>query len=161
MFDGAVKEELIELLGKRGVNCNDGRILDEPVSSVEQLLTQLATTDVVVSPRFHNIVLGIMLNKPVISLAYHEKFMSLMTDMGLPEYCQHLDDLDVGKLIEQLKSLEKTTTSHLSYVKRKMEEYRMALDAQYSIILNDIGGLPRGRSHPARHRGRARPRDSA
>ena len=142
VYDGRVKEDLIELLEKRGVNCNDGRVLDEPVSSVEQLLAQLASTDVVVSPRFHNIILALMLNKPVISLSYHEKFSSLMADMGLPEYCQHLDHLDIGKLSEQLKRLESNTTSLASYVKRRTEEHRGALDEQYSLILNDICDRP-------------------
>jgi polysaccharide pyruvyl transferase WcaK-like protein len=142
VYDGRVKEDLIELLEKRGVNCNDGRVLDEPVSSVEQLLTQLAATDVVVSPRFHNIILALMLNKPVISLSYHEKFSSLMADMGLPEYCQHLDHLDVGKLSAQLQKLERDTISLTSCVKRKTEEYRRALDEQYSLILNEICDRP-------------------
>jgi hypothetical protein len=65
-----------------------------------------------------------------------------MTDMGLTEYCQHLDHLDVGKLGEQLNTLKTNTASLAPYVKRKAEEYRVALDEQYSLLLKDICGRP-------------------
>jgi polysaccharide pyruvyl transferase WcaK-like protein len=45
---------------------------------VEQLCAQLTQTDMVVATRFHNILLALMLNQPVLPLSYHEKVRSLM-----------------------------------------------------------------------------------
>lgn len=106
--------------------------------TLEQLLPQLAKSDVVVSPRFHNIILALMLNKPVISISYNEKFDSLMAGIGLAEYCQHIDHLDVDRLIEQLRELEKTAKKLTPQIQHKTEEYRRALDEQYNFIFNDV-----------------------
>ena len=47
------------------------RIIDEPIASVDDLLKQLAATDVVVATRFHNVLLALLLNKPAIAISYH------------------------------------------------------------------------------------------
>jgi polysaccharide pyruvyl transferase WcaK-like protein len=138
LYDNRVRQDLIELLEKRGFKCEGGQIIDEPISSVEQLLSQLATTDVVVAPRFHNILLALMLNKPVIALSYNEKNDSLMAEVGLAEYCQPLDHLDVDRLIEQFVKLENNANNLRPYIKQKTEEYRRVLDEQYTFIFNVV-----------------------
>ena len=70
-----------------------GRIIDEPVASVEDLLSQIATIDFVVATRFHNVLLSLLLNKPVIAISFHHKCSSLMSQMGLSEYCQDINNL--------------------------------------------------------------------
>jgi polysaccharide pyruvyl transferase WcaK-like protein len=137
-YDSSVKQDLMELLEKRRLKYTDGQIIDEPILTIEQLLPQLAETDVVISPRFHNIILALMLNKPVISISYNEKFDFLMSGVGLPEYCQHIDHFDADKLTELFKELEKNTGSLKPQIKKKTEEYRMALDEQYSFIFNNV-----------------------
>jgi polysaccharide pyruvyl transferase WcaK-like protein len=137
LYDSSVKEDLKNMLKKREHDYEDGNILDEPINSVEQLLSQLATTSVVVSPRLHNIILALMLNKPVISLSYHDKIASLVADLGLTEYSQHLDHLDVDRLIEQFMQLEKNAEKLLPSIRKKAIEYRKALDEQYSLIFHD------------------------
>jgi polysaccharide pyruvyl transferase WcaK-like protein len=135
-YDQAVRRDLKKLVENRGYKYEDQQIVDEPASSVEQLLSQLATTDIVVAPRFHNILLALMLNKPVIALSYNEKNDSLMAGVGLAEYCQPLDHLDVDRLIQQFVKIEKNANNIRPYVKQKTEEYRRALDEQYSFIFN-------------------------
>ena len=60
----------------------------------------------VVATRYHNVVCALMLSKPTISIGYGEKNAVLMADMGLADYCQPVDHLDVGRLIEQFTDLE-------------------------------------------------------
>jgi polysaccharide pyruvyl transferase WcaK-like protein len=136
LYDSRVKQDLINLLQKRGLKYEDGQIIDEPVFSVNTLLSQLAATDVVVSPRFHNILLALMLCKPVISLSYHEKFKSVMAESGLPEYCQDIEHLNVDRLIDQFIRIEKDAENLKPYIKQKTEEFRKALDEQYCFIFN-------------------------
>lgn len=47
-----------------------------------------------------------MPSKPTISIGYGGKSAVLMADMGLEDYCQPVNDLDVGRLIEQFTDLE-------------------------------------------------------
>jgi len=137
-YDNPVKHDLIELINVRGVKYKKDQLLNEPISSVEQLLVQLATIDVLVSPRFHNLLLALMLNKPVISISYSEKNDWLMAGMGLAEYCQDIGRLDVVKLIKQLIKIEKDAENLRPHIKQKTEEFRRALDEQYTMIFSNV-----------------------
>ena len=99
--DAPVIQEFRALLKQRSVTYEEGRIVDEPVASVEDLLKQIAATDFVVATRFHNVLLSLLLNKPSIAISFHHKCSSLMSQMGLSEYCQDINRLNADKLIEQ------------------------------------------------------------
>ena len=85
---------------------DEKRIIDQPISTAQQLLSQLAATDVVVATRFHNVLLALLLNKPVISISFHHKCASLMQEMGLSGYCHDINHLDGEKLIKNFVDLE-------------------------------------------------------
>lgn len=131
--------EFTELLKKRLVTYDAGRIIEEPVVSVENLLSQLMTTDVVVATRFHNTLLALMLNKPVISISFHQKCTSLMSEMGLSQYCQDIEHLDSDRLIEQFCNLGRHAGSLRPLIRQKAERCRRALDDQYNLIFQDLG----------------------
>ena len=139
-YDTRIKRDLLNRLKERGVKNQDGQIVDEPVSSAEELLAQLAGTDVVIATRFHNLLLALMLNKPVIALSYHEKIASLMSGVGMAEYCQSIDRLEPKRLVEQFLELERNIETVKPIIERKVEEYRSALDQQYARIFNRSGG---------------------
>ena len=126
----AASARIDQLLARFG----QGQIIDEPVSSVERLIAQLAEADLVVGTRFHNILLAMMLNKPVIALSYHEKIASLMAGMGMADYCQNVDELDVDVLVERFLELEKNAGIVKTAMERKVEHHRKALDEQYARI---------------------------
>jgi len=142
LHDNNMKHDLLELLlEKHGIKNEDGQIINEPISSGEDLLSQLAATDIVVSGRFHNILLALMFNKPVVALSYHAKFASLVAGVGLAEYCHDTDHLDVERLTAQIVELEKQAGDLRPHLKQKVEEYRNALEEQYSRIFNNSLGL--------------------
>jgi len=117
----------------------EGRIIDEPVASVGHLLSQIAATDIVVATRFHNVLLALLLNKPVISISFHHKCASLMSGMGLSEYSQDINDLKADRLIEQFCHLEKNAGSLRPMIRQKAEGCRKALDDQYNLIFQALG----------------------
>jgi len=134
LYDSGVKQDFMELLHERGLMNQEGQIVNEPVFTVEQLLSQIAAIDFLVTSRFHNLVLALMLNKPVVCLSDHGKLDSLMTEIGLTEYCLPLANLDFDNLIDRLVKLEKNAEALRPYIKQKTEEYRRTLDEQYSLI---------------------------
>lgn len=138
IVDRPTMQEFRDLLKERLLMYDEGRIIDEPVHSVEDLLSQLAATDVVVATRFHNIVLALVLNKPVISISFHHKCSSLMSEMGLSEYCQDINYLNDDRLIEQFCDIEKNVEKLRHMIRQKTEEFRMALDEQYDLIFKDM-----------------------
>ena len=72
----------------------------------EDLLAGLAATDVVVATRFHNVLMAMLLNKPVIAISFHHKCSSLMRQMGLSDYCHDIHQMDADRLIGQFRKLE-------------------------------------------------------
>ena len=138
LADKPVTAEFKALLRNRlGIHDED-RIMDDPIASVENLLTQLAGTDAVVATRFHNVLWALALNKPVISISFHPKCTSLMCDMGLEDYYQEIHQLNAEKLIEQFCQLEKNAGSLKHMIREKVAERRTALDEQYSLIFKDL-----------------------
>lgn len=137
-YDTRAKQDLVDLLRERQLKYDYGQIIDEPILTVEQLLLQLAATEVVVAARFHNTLLAMVLNKPVISLSFHEKCLSLMEEMELAEYSLDINTFGVDSLVERFIGLESNTVKLKAHIEQKTEEYRRALDEQYGIIFNDL-----------------------
>jgi len=134
VYDKGVRQDLRKLLEERGLKYGDRRIIDEPASSVEELLSQLASADVVVASRFHNLLLALMLRKPVLAISYHEKIESLMRSVGLAEFCQDIEHIDIDKLITKVARLQENVQSLEPQIARETEAYRIALDEQYNRI---------------------------
>jgi polysaccharide pyruvyl transferase WcaK-like protein len=138
LADRSVVAEFKALLKERLGPYDESRILNEPIDSFESLLAQLAETDAVVATRFHNVLWALALNKPVISISFHQKCTSLMHDMGLEEYCQDIRQLSADRLIEQFCQLENNAGSLRGMIARKVADCRKALDEQYNLIFKDL-----------------------
>ena len=132
--DMHVRQEFMELLRGRISECDEKHVIDEPIRSVEDLLTQLVSTDIVVATRFHNVLLALVCNKPVVSISFHHKCSSLMNAMGLSKYCVDINNLTADKLIEQFCDLERNAGNIKSIIREKAIEFRWALDEQYGFI---------------------------
>jgi polysaccharide pyruvyl transferase WcaK-like protein len=136
--DGTVRRDLKAKLEKRGFRYEDAGIVDEDISSVADLLGQLALADVVVSPRFHNLILALMLNKPVLSISYDPKSDALLEAVGLGRYCQAIDNLKVDALVDQFIELEGRLEEIKPLLRQRTEEFRKLLDEQYRLVLGDL-----------------------
>jgi polysaccharide pyruvyl transferase WcaK-like protein len=135
-YDSRARQDLKSSLEPSGVMGPD--LIDEPAQSAGELLSQLARTDIVVASRFHNVLLALMLNKPVIAISFHEKVDSLMRAVGMTRFCHDIEHVDVDALIEQLTFQEEHIESIKCDLDRKTEVYRAALDEQYDVIFKGI-----------------------
>jgi polysaccharide pyruvyl transferase WcaK-like protein len=139
VYDSRVRNDVRTLLEQSGLTYEKSNIIDDPTGSFEELLSQLATTKVVVASRFHNLLLALMLGKPALAISFHEKDDSLMTAVELQEFCQDIANLDVSTLIEQFVRLEENADCLRQEIRRKTKGYRKELDKQYSRIFEEIG----------------------
>ena len=138
VYDHRARQDLRSVLEVAGIDYAQGKIIDEPASSVAEVLSQLAGTDLVVASRFHNVLLALWLNKPVVAISFHEKVDSLMSAVGLSEFCQDIEHIDTSKLIAQFIALQQNAENLKSQIERKREAYQVALDEQYEHIFGDI-----------------------
>jgi polysaccharide pyruvyl transferase WcaK-like protein len=133
-YDTQVRQDLLELLRARAPAAEPLSVVAEAALSVEELLRQLAETDAVVSPRFHNLILAMMLDKPVIALSDHAKLDSLLQGLGLARYLVPLDDLPAEVLIERFGELQRELGRLKPYISEEVGKYRAALDRQYASL---------------------------
>jgi len=136
--DRPVTEEFKSLLRTRLGTYDEERVIEQPIASAQQLLLQLAATDLVVATRFHNVLMALLLNKPVISICFHHKCASLMEQMGLSEYCHDINHMNADRLIEQFQDVERNAERLKSLIRQKVEQSRKALDEQYNLIFKRL-----------------------
>ena len=90
LFVGDDVDEIIvqEVAADLRSELEQGRLLVEPVTSLRELMQQMAGVDTVVATRYHNVLCALKLAKPTLSVGYGAKNVALMKDMGLPGFCQ-------------------------------------------------------------------------
>lgn len=136
--DVAPRAELKSRLERRGIQYEKSGIFDEGCSSVDELLAQIAQVDMVVSPRFHNLLLGLMMNIPGISISYDPKNDALLEGFGLGKYHQELFSLDVQLLIRHFKELQELSEGFKLKIQEKAHFNRALLEKQYDRIFSNI-----------------------
>jgi len=139
-YDQSATRDLKTYLEKTNNPYENGAIIDEPAASVNEVLSQLAASDFVVASRFHNILLALMLAKPVLAISYHEKSDALMASAGLAEFSQDIEHIDVDKMIQQFQSMEEKADSTELRLQRNAAACRAALDDQYTRIFGTSSG---------------------
>jgi polysaccharide pyruvyl transferase WcaK-like protein len=139
LADVPTRHEFRHLLSERLSERDEEHIIDEPVSSPEDLLRQIEATDIVVATRFHNVLLALLCYKPVIAISFHHKCDSLMSAMGLSAYCLDINSLKDDTLIEKFRHLETNAAELKVRIRGQVREFRNALDEQYRRIFGDLG----------------------
>jgi polysaccharide pyruvyl transferase WcaK-like protein len=136
--DLAVREQFESLLRVRSSTAyDDRRVIVRPLTSVQELFSEIAATDVLVATRFHNVIMALILNKPVIAISFHHKCSSLMSDMGLRRYCHDINEMDAHRLIEQFEQLEANREEVRHSIALKVADCSKALDEQYALLFGD------------------------
>jgi len=132
--DSGTRAELRQRLEARGIHYDHDGIIDEGCATVQDLIRQIAQSDLVVSPRFHNLLLGLMMNIPAISISYDPKNDCLLEGVGLGEFRQSLPELDVQRLIEQFTHAVARGQELKPLIAKRAQQYRDALEMQYELI---------------------------
>ncbi len=105
-WDYEVVEAILDDLREQRPTLEDGSVVAEPITTFAELTQAIAGVSSVVAIRYHNVICGLKLSRPTISISYSKKHDILMADMGLSDFCQHPNELDVDRLIEQFIELE-------------------------------------------------------
>jgi polysaccharide pyruvyl transferase WcaK-like protein len=142
-YDTRVREDLIALLKARGASAKEPLLLSDPVPTVDELLRQLRETDAVISPRFHNLVLALMLHKPVIALSDLPKVEALLVDLGLGRFCLPLEGLKTEELTGRFVQLQNDAENLEPNIRDAVEKYRDSVDEQYATVCAKIANRQR------------------
>jgi len=143
--DGVVRDIEADLRARRP-DLDPTQVIAEPVATFADLARAMAPASAVVATRYHNIVCALQLCRPTISIGYAAKNLALMTDMGLADYCQSVNSLDVAALIEQFNRLQgESAELRQKLMARNAVTGRLAQDQfdELSAALFPAAGPPR------------------
>jgi polysaccharide pyruvyl transferase WcaK-like protein len=138
--DQKAVDDVLTVVRERTRHLIDNRIIAEPAESLHDLMRQLASADIVVTTRFHNLICALKLGKPVLSIGYQKKNELLMDCFGLGDFCQNIEDLDVEKLCFQFRQLRTRASDTENHIRRRTAEYLEALDRQDVVLARKLVG---------------------
>lgn len=113
-----------------------GRLLERTVETVDDLVATLAGLDLVVSGRFHGILLAFLLGKPVVGLSYQSKIDELMRSAGQGAYVLSTSGLDAHTIVERVAAIEADRTQIAARLEREAARRRLELEQQFDTLFN-------------------------
>jgi polysaccharide pyruvyl transferase WcaK-like protein len=156
--DDAAAQEVLAGLRAQRPGLEPSRVVAQPVSSLADVTRELAMAGTVVATRYHNVLCGLRLCRPTISLGYSAKHEALMADMGVPEFCQPAHPIDVDMLIKRFTELQSRSTQirHVLQDRNMVSEQRM--DEQFATLSALLFPAPEpSPTAPVVHEGSHRP----
>jgi polysaccharide pyruvyl transferase WcaK-like protein len=136
--DQQAVEELMSAVAAEGRIVPPERLVAEPIVSLHDVMRQIALTDIVVATRFHNVVCALKLGRPTISIGYADKNDALLADMGLGDFCQHIEGLDVDLLIKQFITLADKREEYEERIWEANRAYQQRLAQQDALLASKL-----------------------
>jgi polysaccharide pyruvyl transferase WcaK-like protein len=119
-------------------NAEFHQFVAEPIESLHDIMRQIGDTDMVVATRFHNVICALKLSRPTISIGYEAKNEAVMTEMGLADFCQDIEDLDIERLNKQTTELLAQRTFYEHQIRQRLEQLQVRLRQQEEALMASV-----------------------
>lgn len=106
----------------------------EPADTLGALMAQIERVDVVVGTRYHNVVCGLKLAKPTVSLSYSAKSDRAMAEMGLRDYTQNARHVDVDRLVDQFTEVTELAERITPMLAERSADRAARLQEQFAAL---------------------------
>jgi polysaccharide pyruvyl transferase WcaK-like protein len=146
MCDYTVAEQI--LANVRRPDHDGDQIIAAPFSSYAAMLGEMNRAGTVVATRFHNVLGAVKLCKPTIAIGYSQKFVPLMSSMGLAEFIQPAHELDVDKLIKQFEKAQSSRPELLAEMIKRNAENSADLARQFKFLSASLFSDTASQSRP-------------
>jgi polysaccharide pyruvyl transferase WcaK-like protein len=136
--DDTVVQEIAADLRAYRPDLDNEAMVGEPVSTFADLMQAMAPAHIVIATRYHNLICALMLSKPTLSVGYGAKNTALMEDMGLAEYAQLVNSLDIDHLIKQFTDLESQAANVRQAIAERNAAYRKLVERQFAELSAEL-----------------------
>ncbi|MBK1784132.1 polysaccharide pyruvyl transferase family protein [Prauserella cavernicola] len=133
-LDRVVVDEVRAHLREQRPALPEDAVVAEASATLGELMQQIASVDVVVGTRYHNVLCGLKLAKPTISVSYSTKSDDLMAELGMAEFCQSARAVDVDRLLAQLADLERRAGELRPVLAERSRSRRERIEQQYAVL---------------------------
>lgn len=113
-----------------------------PAITLEEVMAQMAASDVAVVTRFHNVVAALRVGTPVVSLGYAEKNHALLEEMGLGAFSQDVEGFDLERLKAHTEQVIADRVRLADAIRARVTEYGRELAGQEQILAEEFLGWP-------------------
>lgn len=137
----------------------DSTVTMQPARTLQEIMREIAQTDIVVATRFHNVVCAMKLCRPVISLGYADKNEAAMNDAGLAGYSQHVEHIDLELLKNQFLHACQNRHAIAQKLAAASAHYSARLTAQAEAIARLLPSGPKSTTGSTSQTTYARKRD--
>jgi polysaccharide pyruvyl transferase WcaK-like protein len=145
--DVPVIEDVRAVLTSRGVGTVEDSLGPRPVSSLQDLLLRIASTDLVVATRYHGILLSAALHQPVVAIAYYDKTRDLMAHLGQSAYVVDINSFHADTLAERFVAMASSLQAIRGELEQRTRALRQTLGREYDRVfhlLEEAGTVPAG-----------------
>ncbi len=111
-----------------------GQIVANPVASLGELLEEIEPVGSVIGARYHNVVAGLRLSKPTISVGYSLKHDALMADLGVPEFALAARSVSAPELIHSFTELQSRRGEVHATIEGNRELKQKELEGQFEDL---------------------------
>ncbi len=133
--DNWVLDDLQDLLRDPKTGAVSPGVERPPIETLDELLDQLARADLVVAARFHAILLGFLVGRPVLGLANEQKMEDVMGWLGQRQYCIPLGSLDLERLKDVFGELRANAGPVAAEIRAGLEECRTLVEEEFAAML--------------------------
>jgi polysaccharide pyruvyl transferase WcaK-like protein len=118
-----------------------GQLTHEPISTTADLIEQIGACDLMITSRFHGVVLSLALYKPVLAItAYASKIRDVMSQCDLGDYCLTPKEAGLERMLSLFHKLEQNRSAIAHRLERLVEERRANVNRQYDQVLGTWEG---------------------
>jgi polysaccharide pyruvyl transferase WcaK-like protein len=111
------------------------------VTTFAELTCEMRSAEVVVASRFHNVICALRLGRPTVAVGYADKCRNLMDALGLDDYHQHIDQLDAGRLIAQVRAAQRDAEALAAHIRAAGSHYGGEVESLLRRVTREELGL--------------------
>lgn len=90
--------------------------------SIPDLLSLIASMDLVIATRFHSAILSFLVGVPVVAIEYEHKTSGIMKQMGLEDWVLRIDNVNSDEIVARCIALWQKRDRIKGYIRKKVEE---------------------------------------
>lgn len=132
--DGAVVDDIMADVRASLPDLDPSAVTAAAASSYSEVMGVLRPVNCVVAIRYHNVLCALKLAKPTISIGYSPKHDVLLADMGLADFVQDVNTLDVDELKKLFTDLESRSAELQKIVAERNAAKVEHLESQFKLL---------------------------
>jgi len=141
LADTFLAQEIVASVERKRQDLPSGRLVVSQANTFHALMQEMVRAEVVVASRFHNVIAGLKVARPTVSLGYAEKNQHLLSEFGWGEFAQAIDDFDVDLLLEHIECARATRLENEKRVRALLHDYKIALAQQFLALKQTVFGV--------------------